>query len=86
MVLTRTKVEVALIRPGVHDNNKIDASLENGDRIKILKPVAADKIKGNTANYCDILINILYYRHQTVALEDADHWRINQGTTKWVSD
>ena len=44
--MTRTRFEFAAVRPGIIENENMDASFKNAGDFDILKIVAAKKVKG----------------------------------------
>ena len=47
MVLSKTKVEVAIVRPGSLSEDGIDESIRfDEDRLKLLKVLITEKVKG----------------------------------------
>ena len=46
MIMTRSRIEFAAVRPGVIADDNIDASLKNATDFDVLKVVAIKKIKG----------------------------------------
>ena len=49
LVLSKTKVEIAAVRPGSLSDDGLDDSLKyDEDRVKLLKVLVAEKVKGKS--------------------------------------
>ena len=48
LILSKIKVEVAVVRPGAFTDDGVDASIKyDEDRVKLLRVLATEKMKGN---------------------------------------
>ena len=49
LILSKMKLEIAVVRPGSLSDDGVDASIKyDEDRIKLLKVLATEKCKGNS--------------------------------------
>ena len=81
LILSKIKVEVAVVRPGAFTDDGIDASIKyDEDRVKLLRVLATEKMKGNEIfslkNSARVSSNNLktYFRNQNPADESKGFW------------